>query len=263
MMGALEGRTALVTGGASGIGKAAVERFSSEGASLAVVDLNEKAGKEVAASVGGTFVRADGSDSRQVAQAFAQAKEALGKIDIAYLNAGVTTGQGDIAELTDEQYLRILGINLNGVVFGVREAVRAMTPGGGSILATASLAGLISYPGDPIYALTKHGVVGLARGLGPSLEPRGITFNAICPGIVETPLLGDEAASMLKKADFPLIRPEEIAEACMRAITGGGTGECWVIQPGRDPLPYEFRGVPGPRAEGGVGRVPPGVPQVS
>ena len=102
-------------------------------------------------------------------------------------NAGVTTQQTDFASLTDEQYFRILNINVNGVVFGVREAVRAMTPDGGSILATASLAGLIAYAGDPIYALTKHAVVGLVRGLGQTLPDRGITLNAICPGITETP----------------------------------------------------------------------------
>jgi NAD(P)-dependent dehydrogenase (short-subunit alcohol dehydrogenase family) len=187
----------------------------------------------------------------------------MGGLDIAYLNAGVTTQQPEFSELTDEQYFRILNINVNGVVFGVREAVRAMTPGGGSILATASLAGLIAYAGDPIYALTKHAVVGLVRGLGITLPERGITINAICPGITETPLVGDEAIKALRAANFPLISPEEIAEACVQAITSGLSGQCWCIQPGREPVRYEFRGVPGPRLEGAVGRVPPGIPQVS
>ena len=91
------------------------------------------------------------------------------------MNAGVTTQQPVFADSTDEQYFRILNINVNGVVFGVREAIRAMTPGGGSILATASLAGLVAYAGDPIYALTKHAVVGLVRGLGLQLRDSGIT----------------------------------------------------------------------------------------
>lgn len=258
-MGVLQGRSALITGAASGIGLATARRFAVEGANVTVVDLNESAGKEAAASVGGTFIRCDASDPAQVAAAFERAKDAMGALDIAYLNAGVTTGEGDIARLTDEQYFRILNINVNGVVFGVREAAKAMEATGGSILCTASLAGLIAYSGDPIYALTKHAVVGLVRGLGPALRDRGITINAICPGIVETPLVGEQAIEMLKSANFPLIPPEAIADACVMAIASGGTGECWAIQPGRDPVQIEFRGVPGPRLEGAVGQVPPGM----
>ncbi len=262
-MGKLEGRRALVTGGASGIGKATAKRFVDEGAAVTIVDLNEKEGKEVAGDLGVEFVRADASDPLQVAEAFREAKEALGGLDIAYMNAGVTTQQPEFSELTDQQYFRILNINVNGVVFGVREAIRAMTPGGGSILATASLAGLIAYAGDPIYALTKHAVVGLVRGLGLTLPERGITINAICPGITETPLVGEEAIKMLRKANFPLIAPEGIAEACVIAITSGRSGDAWCIQPGREPVRYEFHGVPGPRLEGAVGRVPPGTPGIS
>lgn len=266
-MGLLEGRHALVTGGASGIGLATVRRFAAEGAAVAIVDVNDTAGKEAAEETGGTFVRADGSDPDQVVEAFRQAIDALGGLDVAYMNAGVTVRPPDdrrepgsvfdIVELTEQQYRRIMGINVDGVVYGVREAVRHMT-GGGSILATASIAGITSYPPDPIYALTKHAVVGLVRALGPALAERGITINAICPGITETPLVGTEAAKMLKEAGFPLIPPEGIAEACVMTITDGGSGNAWVIQPGRDPLPYGFRGIPGPRTPGAEGMPPPG-----
>ncbi len=269
-MGQLEGRKALVTGGGSGIGRATAKRFIDEGASVVIVDINEKNGKAVADEIGATFVQADGSDASQVAEAFRQAKETLGSLDIAYMNAGITTymhgerepgSTFDITELPDDLYRRILGINVDGVVFGIREAVRAMQGQGGSILATASLAGLISYQGDPIYALTKHAVVGLVRGLGPTLKEQGITVNAICPGIVETPLVGEQAASMLKEAGFPLIPPEGIAEACVMAITSGRSGDCWTIQPGRTPEAYHFHGVPGPRVEGAQGMRPPGAMQ--
>lgn len=262
-MGQLDGRRALVTGGASGIGRATVRRFKDEGAAVTIVDFNEKAGKEAADELGADFVRADASDSIQVAEAFREAQQAMGGLDVAYMNAGVTTQQPEFSELTDDQYFRILNINVNGVVFGVREAIRAMTPGGGSILCTASLAGLIAYAGDPIYALTKHAVVGLVRGLGLTLPERGITINAICPGITETPLVGDEAINALKAANFPLIPPSDIAEACLQAITSGRSGDAWCIQPGREALRYEFHGVPGPRLEGAVGRVPPGTPGIS
>ena len=257
-MGVLEGRKALITGGGSGIGLATAKRFMDEGASVVVVDINETAGKEAAASLGATFVHADMGESESVREAFRQATDALGGLDIAYMNAGVTTQQPVFADTTDEQYFRILNINVSGVVFGVREAIRAMTPGGGSILATASLAGLVAYAGDPIYALTKHAVVGLVRGLGLQLRDSGITINAICPGITATPLVGDQAIKMLEDANFPVIPPENIAEACVRAITSGKTGQAWPVQAGRDSEPYEFHGVPGPRVDGAIGRVPPG-----
>jgi NAD(P)-dependent dehydrogenase (short-subunit alcohol dehydrogenase family) len=266
-MGQLDGRKALVTGGGSGIGRATAKRFIDEGASVVIVDINEQNGQAVAADIGATFVQADGSDPTAVAAAFAQAKDALGSLDIAYMNAGITTymhGERepgrtfDITELPDDLYRRILGINVDGVVFGVREAVRTMQGQGGSILCTASLAGLIAYNGDPIYALTKHAVVGFVRGLGPTLKENGITINAICPGIVETPLVGEQAAKMLREAGFPLIAPEGIAEACVMAITSGRSGECWTIQPGRTPEAYHFHGVPGPRLEGTEGMRPPG-----
>jgi NAD(P)-dependent dehydrogenase (short-subunit alcohol dehydrogenase family) len=256
-MGMFEGRHAVVTGGGSGIGLATSRRLAEEGARVAVLDISAEAGERAAAELGGTYLRADVSDPREVARVFAAAADALGGLDIVHLNAGITTGEGDLAKLTDEQYERIRGINLDGVVYGVREAVRLMEPaGGGAIVATASLAGMVAYEQDPIYALTKHGVVGLVRGYGLALAPRGITLNAVCPGIVDTPLVGD-ARQVLRDAGFPMLRPEDIAEAVVRAVTGGRSGECWVCQPGRDALVYEFKGVPGPRVEGAEGMAPP------
>ncbi len=261
-MGDLAGRRALVTGGASGIGLATVRRFAQEGAAVTVVDLNEQAGRAAAGEVGGTFARCDVSRSAEVAEAFAAAEKAMGGLDLVYLNAGVSTGTAEIDELTDEEYRRVVGINVDGVVFGTREAVRAMKrAGGGTIVATASLAGIVAYPPDPIYGLTKHAVVGLVRALGPRVSDHGIAFEAVCPGIVETPLVGEENVRMLKESGFPLMRPDDVADAVMEAVTGAQSGGCWVVQPGRAPLRYEFRGVPGPRVEGAEGRVPPGIPR--
>jgi NAD(P)-dependent dehydrogenase (short-subunit alcohol dehydrogenase family) len=255
-MGQLDGKRALVTGGASGIGLATVRRFIDEGATVVIVDLNEVAGKQVADEVGAEFVRADVADGSSVSEAFRQAHQILGGLDIAYMNAGVTTQEIDITKITDEQYFRILNINVNGVFFGVREAARLMKDGG-AIVATASIAGLMGHAGDPIYTLTKHAVVGLCRSLAQQLGEKGITINAICPGITDTPLVGDEAKKFLTDAGFPLIPASGIAEAVMRAITSGESGNAWVIQPGREPMPYAFRGIPGPRAEGAEGMAPP------
>jgi NAD(P)-dependent dehydrogenase (short-subunit alcohol dehydrogenase family) len=129
--------------------------------------------------------------------------------------------------------------------------------GGGAIVATASIAGLIAFSPDPIYTMTKHAVVGLVRALAPGLEPHGVTVNAICPGIVDTPLVGEQAKQGLEAAGFPLMPPSQIAEAVVGAIRSGETGVCWVCQPGREAERFEFGHVPGPRREGQGGIVPP------
>ena len=198
------------------------------------------------------YVRCDVSDPADVAEAFRQAERHLGRIDIAHLNAGITTGRREVEQLTDEEYRRIMGVNLDGVVFGMREAIRSMDRvGGGTIVATASLAGLTAYAIDPIYALTKHGVVGLVRAVAQQLADRGIKVSCVCPGITDTAILG-EAREVLVSSGFPLI-----AEGVIRAIVSEGTGEAWVCQAGREPLRYEFRGVPGPRVPGKEGMAPP------
>jgi NAD(P)-dependent dehydrogenase (short-subunit alcohol dehydrogenase family) len=177
------------------------------------------------------------------------------------LNAGIAIGHADIEDLPDDEFRRIMRVNVDGVVYGARAAVREMLRGGhgGAIVATASLAGLIPFPPDPVYDLTKHAVVGFMRSLAPNLAPKGITANCVNPGMTDTAIIGDEAKAMLEEAGFPLMPPSQIADAVVQAVTSGDTGHCWVCQPGRDPVRYEFRDVPGPRTEGAPGRVPPGV----
>jgi NAD(P)-dependent dehydrogenase (short-subunit alcohol dehydrogenase family) len=127
----------------------------------------------------------------------------------------------------------------------------------GSIVATASLAGLVGMPLDPVYSLTKHALVGFVRSVAPQLAP--VTINAICPGIADTPMLDmHDQRAMFAEAGFPLLRPEEVAEAMWRAATSDGTGECWFVQPGREPAPFRFPNVPGPR----VGEASVGLPPI-
>jgi NAD(P)-dependent dehydrogenase (short-subunit alcohol dehydrogenase family) len=255
-MGLLEGKSALVTGGASGIGLATARRFRDEGARVVILDFAD-AGKRAADEVGGHFVRCDVTDPDDVAEAFRQAEQHLGRIDVAHLNAGVVSRTNQIDQLSDDEYRRVLGVNVDGVVFGTRAAVRSMRRGGGGmIVATASLAGLVAYATDPLYALTKHAVVGLVRGLAPLLLEHAVRISCVCPGITDTPMIGD-GREVLVQAGFPLITPEEIAEGVIRAIGSEGTGEAWVCQAGREPLRYEFRGVPGPRVQGKEGMAPP------
>src|SRR5437773_840947 len=142
VMGLLDGRGAVVTGGGSGIGLATARRLRAEGARVVVLDFNEELGKAAADEVGGLFVRCDVADPADVAEAFRQAEEHLGRVDVAHMNAGVTSRTNLVEELTDEEYRRVTSVNVDGVVFGTREAVRAMKrSGGGAIVATASLAG--------------------------------------------------------------------------------------------------------------------------
>jgi len=238
----LSGKTALVTGGASGIGKAVVERLASEGASVIVADLNDAEGERVAAEAGGRFVRLDVSS----ADAWDALVEGIDRLDVVHLNAGVTTQNGDLRSLTEEQYRRVMGANVDGVVYGARAAVRSMErTGGGAIVCTASVAGLIGFSPDPIYTLTKHAVVGFVRAMAASLEPLGITINAVNPGIVETPLVGDEAVKMLKAANIPMMPPSQIADAVVSAITSGRSGECWACTARGGNAPHEFAAVDG------------------
>jgi NAD(P)-dependent dehydrogenase (short-subunit alcohol dehydrogenase family) len=257
---ALDGKVALITGAASGIGRATAELMASEGARVGVVDLTDDPGRAVAESVGGVFHRADVGEPSEVDTAFETVERELGGIDIAFLNAGIAIGHPDIATLPDDVYRLIMRVNVDGVVYGSRAAVRAMERrGGGAIVATSSLAGIIPFPPDPVYDLSKHAVVGFIRSIAPTLAAKGITANTVNPGMTDTNIVGEDARRALREANFPLMPPSQIAEAVLRIVQGRGTGECWVCQPGREPEPYRFHDVPGPRSTDARGRVPPGV----
>jgi len=166
-----------------------------------------------------------------------------GEFDAAFLNAGTSTGCADAAQLTDEEWRRILRANLDGVVYGTRELAARLMPDGGSIVATASLAGLTGMPHDPAYTATKHAVVGWVRAAAPALAERGIRLNALCPGFADTPIVEAELRGLL---DVPLMEPSFVAEAALRVLEDPETGRAWVVQPNRVE-PFRFPGVPGPR----------------
>ena len=253
----LDGKIGLVTGGASGIGRATVERFTVAGMRVCVVDVDIDGATAVAEQFGGTAFAADVGESKEVDAAFAHCVATLGGVDVAFLNAGIAIGVADLDTLSDAVYQRIMRVNVDGVVYGLRAAIRAMRANGGAIVATASLAGLIPFPPDPIYDLTKHAVVGLMRSVAPTLAAQGITANCVNPGMTDTNILSDAAKQVFAEADFPLMPASQIAEAVVHAVTSGETGRCFVCQPGREPIAYGFRDVPGPRTETARGRVPP------
>jgi NAD(P)-dependent dehydrogenase (short-subunit alcohol dehydrogenase family) len=166
-----------------------------------------------------------------------------GEFDAAFLNAGIGIGYPDVAELPDSEYRRIVGANLDGVVYGTRELAARLMPNGGSIVATASLAGLTGMPFDPAYTATKHAVVGFVRAAAPGLAARGIRLNAICPGFTDTSIM---EAELRDAVDVPLLDPAFVADAALRVLEDEETGRAWVIQPNRVE-PFRFPGVPGPR----------------
>lgn len=259
-MTALDGKVALITGAGSGIGKATAERFVAEGARVFGVDRDETSGRAVAEAIGATFHAADAGEASDIDAAFAACLDQLGGLDIAFLNAGIAIGHADIDTLPDDVYRVIMRVNVDQIVYGTRAAIRAMEPrGGGAIVATSSLAGIIPFPPDPVYDLTKHAVVGFIRSVAPTLAAKGITANTVNPGMTDTNIIGDEGKKLLADAGFPLMPASQIADAVFQIVTTGRTGECWICQPGRDAEPYRFHEVPGPRAAGALGKVPPGV----
>jgi NAD(P)-dependent dehydrogenase (short-subunit alcohol dehydrogenase family) len=215
---------ALVTGGEGGLGRAFCARLREEGYEVESLDLTT------------------GFDVTDPA-----AWDRVERVDLACLNAGVLTG-----ELTYENYRRAVGVNVDGVVLGVLRLREVMESG--VIVATASLAGLTAMPSDPVYSLTKHAVVGFVRSVAPLLAP--VRINAVCPGIADTAMV-DGQREALEAAGFPLLSPEEVADAMWRAATSAGTGECWFVQPGRDPAPFRFPNLPGPRSGGERVGAPP------
>ncbi len=256
-MGALSGRVAVVTGGGSGIGLATATRLAEAGASVAVVDLDRDSAERVASDLGGLGLQADVGRPEVWPGIVDAVTSRFGGVDLAHLNAGVTTGEADITAISNDLYRRAVGVNVDGVFFGVRALVPALTArGGGAIVATASLAGLIGFSPDPVYCLTKHAVVGLVRSLVPQLAEHGITINAVCPSIVDTPLI-DDMRQVLEGSGFPLIDVAVVSQTVVDLLAGEGSGEAMVIQAGREPVAFRFPRPPGPRAGGVVGQLPP------
>jgi NAD(P)-dependent dehydrogenase (short-subunit alcohol dehydrogenase family) len=247
----LRDRVALVTGGASGLGRATALALAAAGAEVVIADLADSSGADVAAQVGGHFVATDVSDLEANRAMVAFALERCGRLDLAHLNAGVTSGCGLGEDFDLAAYRRAMGVNLDGVVFGTHAVLAALRrndgPDRGAIVATASLAGLTAVPMEPLYAANKHAVVGLARSLGPALAFDGIRFNAVCPGFAVSAMTAGFAAD-LEAAGIPLIPAELVAERVVRLFALDVSGECWFVQPGREPAPFAFRNVPGPRA---------------
>lgn len=239
MAGQLEGKTALVTGAGSGIGRATALAYAREGARVVAADLNVEGGEETVQRIkeaGGEaiLVHADVADSAGAELMAQRAVEAYGSLDCAFNNAGISGGRERrrSADYAEDDFDRVIRINLKGVWLSMKaEIPRMLEQGGGSIVNTASIMGLIATPGSVAYMAAKHGVVGLTKAAALEYAADGIRVNSVCPGYINTPLvrpLFDNYENMeeLIVARHPIGRlgePQEIAEAVVWLSSPGAS----------------------------------------
>lgn len=220
---AFEGKVALVTGGASGIGEACVMAFASSGAKVAVVDLDDSLGKKVVEAVTklgseAVFLKVDVTDPAAVEQMVADTVSAFGRLDIAVNNAGIGGESNATGDYTVEGWEKVIAVNLSAVFYCMRHQIPQMVKqGGGAIVNMASILGSVGFAQAPAYVAAKHGVVGLTKSAALEYAPKGIRINSVGPGFIKTPLienaLDEPTLEYLKglHAFGRLGEPEEVA----------------------------------------------------
>lgn len=223
----MKDKVALVTGGSSGIGKATALLFAKKGAKVAIADVSTEQGEETVREIrelGGDaiFVKCDVSDAKQVQDLIDKVVSTFGRLDYAFNNAGIEGAGGPTAECTEDNWSRVIDINLKGVWLCMKHEIQQMLKQKqGVIVNNSSIAGLIGFQGMPAYVASKHGVIGLTKTAALDYAKEGIRVNAICPGVIRTAMVErviaeNPAAEQQFTASTPLGRlgkPEEIAEA--------------------------------------------------
>ncbi len=222
----MKGKVALVTGGASGIGAEVCRKLAAAGARVALLDVDEGRGGALADAIGARFIRCNVADPDDWRAAVAACMEQLGVPDYAHLNAGVMSVGAEqpfvaIDELPLASYRRIVGVNLDGVVFGLQALMPRMRSRGGAITVTASLVGLVPLPIDPMYSATKHALVGLVRSVAAAAPESELRINAICPGGVDTPIV----PGALRSGGMAMMPVSILADEVLDLLERGATGE--------------------------------------
>jgi NAD(P)-dependent dehydrogenase (short-subunit alcohol dehydrogenase family) len=247
----LDGKVAIITGGASGIGEGTVRRFVDEGARVVIADLQDVAGGALCAELGAAtrFIHTDVTVEADVAAAVDLAVTEFGRLDIMFNNAGIVGAIGRIADTTSDAWGRSVAVLLNGAFHGMKHAARVMVPqGSGVILSTASTAGVMGGLGPHAYTACKHAIIGLTKSVASELASQGIRVNAIAPGNTATAMTaaviaGDhtdlETTNKHIAAGSPLGisgQPSDIANAALYLASDEAryvTGHCLVVDAGQ------------------------------
>lgn len=249
-MGKLDGKVAIVTGAASGIGRASAILFAAEGARVVVADVDQS-GRDVAAEISGSggqavYVKADVSRPDEVEALVRSAVDSFGGLDVMFNNAGIEGEQRRTADCSVENWDRVISVNLKGIFLGMKYGIPALLKnGGGSIVNTASTAGITGYPNLPAYAASKGGVIQLTKTAALEYARKGIRVNCICPGGIFTPLvqrftegLPKEQIQKMVEAVHPVGRfgtPEEVAKLALYLASDDSsfcTGASFIVDGG-------------------------------
>lgn len=219
-------KVALVTGAASGIGAEVARQLADTGARVAVCDVNVAAGQAVAEAIGGLFIECNVADFAAMQGAVDRCAEQLGVPDMVHLNAGVMTVPNDapylaIEDVSLEQYRRMISINLDGVFHGFKTLIPLMKPRGGVISVTASIAGFSAMDIDPLYGLSKAGLIGFVRGVAAANADTRLRINAICPGVVDTQIV----PTVFRDAGVTGMPPATMAAEVLDLMDHGAAGE--------------------------------------